>query len=168
MRETKRTVWFDERVAGSGRGLDSPGDQGSPRRSREIRLFHVWLILAGKVNECNCTGTSFLLLPFSSSSSFSSYFPTPTLSFFSRAPIVALTYHTHAYRIEKRLEVTLPFLVSSFLSLSFFSFFFFWLHGSVPRSTLRNESPLLLGWEPCNFCRIKNYLVTLLELRNSN
>ena len=127
MRETKRTVWFDERVAGSGRGLDPPGDQGSPntRRSREIRLFHVWLILAGKVNECNCTGTSFLLLPFSSSSSFSSYFPTPTLSFFSRAPIVALTYHTHAYRIEKRLEVTLPFLVSSFLSLSFFSFFFF-------------------------------------------
>lgn len=124
MRETKRTVWFDERVAGSGRGLDSPGDQGSPRRSREIRLFHVWLILAGKVNECNCTGTSFLLLPFSSSSSFSSYFPTPTLSFFSRAPIVALTYHTHAYRIEKRLEVTLPFF-SFFFSLSFFFFSFF-------------------------------------------
>lgn len=126
MRETKRTVWLDERVAGSGRGLDPPGDQGSPntRRSREIRLFHVWLILAGKVNECNCTGTSFLLLPFSSSSSFSSYFPTPTLSFFSRAPIVALTYHTHAYRIEKRLEVTLPFF-SFFFSLSFFFFSFF-------------------------------------------
>lgn len=36
------------------------GDRGSPdtTRSREIRPFQVWLMPAGKVNECNCAGTS--------------------------------------------------------------------------------------------------------------
>lgn len=68
MRVTKGTVWWDD-VAGSRpgrrgrRGLQ--GDRGSPdtTRSREIRPFQVWLMPAGKVNECNCAGTPFSVLP---------------------------------------------------------------------------------------------------------
>lgn len=45
---------------GKMRGEGDQGDRGSPdtTRSREIRPFQVWLMPAGKVNECNCAGTS--------------------------------------------------------------------------------------------------------------
>lgn len=122
-----------------GSHRDSRGDQGSPdtTRSREIRLFHVWLTLAGKVNECNCTGTSpsfffspasffsFSFVCFVSRPNFPRYC-TPTLSLFSRTAIAALTYHrSHARRSNRGTQTRdPPFSLFSFL-LYFLYFFLF-------------------------------------------
>lgn len=119
----------------------------------------------------------FLFLPPSQLSSFLFFFffvfshrhRTPTLSSFSRAPIVALTYHTHALSNREKVG---PF--------PFFNFFFFFSFFLITRFDASFHSPkwvspssdekLVIFAElrkPCNTFRIKKLVLNPVITRDN-
>lgn len=121
----------------------------------------------------------FLSLPPSQLSSFLFFFffvfshrhRTPTLSSFSRAPIVALTYHTHALSNREKVG---PFPFNFFF---FFSFFFFFLitrfdasfHSPKWVSPSSDEKLVIFAElrKPCNTFRIKKLVLNPVITRDN-